>query len=101
MSTLFLSLFTVITANEMSALAAFLRSHISPFITGSFTLLATSAFLWDNSKGRDHAYNIIALIAKHKDPHESFMPALRLTNRHYEQEACTVETAISIRRLMD
>jgi hypothetical protein len=37
--------FTVINANEMSSVAAFLRSHTGHFVTGAFTLVATGAIL--------------------------------------------------------
>ncbi|KAH0603639.1 uncharacterized protein H6S33_007298 [Morchella sextelata] len=54
---LVLYFFTVITANDISALAAFLRTHTGHFIVGGFTLFATGAIVWDNRQGREHAVN--------------------------------------------
>lgn len=47
----------MITANDISALAAFLRTHTGHFIVGGFTLFATGAIVWDNRQGREHAVN--------------------------------------------
>jgi hypothetical protein len=51
----------VITANETSSLAAFLRAHIGQFITSgsaAFAVLAaTNATVWDDHKGRNNAAN--------------------------------------------
>jgi hypothetical protein len=45
----------VITANGMSSIGVFLRSHLGHFITGAFTILATVIIVWDNHSGRNHA----------------------------------------------